>query len=417
MLKSLQIKNFQSHAESFLVFSPKVNVITGLSQSGKTAIIRALNWVTTNRPLGGNYFSNFAGKKGETKVLVSFEDLPDISLKKQVRINKKGEKEAGNTSYEMGEDSFQGMGRDVPDVVREAFNLSEINIQKQLDQPYLITSAPGEAGKVINKITKLEEVDEWVSKITTKINSANKESNILEGQLKDKKEQLEEYKDLPDMKAKVEVLGELYLDWEKENAACLQLEDITEKFMAIDNQIVETERILEVEKRVIGIEGLLLQCTQVAAEAIVLDSLVGISERVRNTQEFLESVLMVDSLMELSETYSDRKEQEKRLVEYTTKLSSNIIGIGGIENFLLAKDLILILDGSLIEVEDKYVQERHLASIVGAIEEACGMIAKREEVYLLLRRKYGQVLENLKLCPYCLGIIDKKTVKKIMEMM
>jgi len=52
MIKYLQIQNFQSHKDSLLEFDPGVNVIVGSSDSGKTAVIRALRWLVWNRPSG-----------------------------------------------------------------------------------------------------------------------------------------------------------------------------------------------------------------------------------------------------------------------------------------------------------------------------------------------------------------------------
>lgn len=44
-IKSLELENFQSHEHSLFEFSPGLNVLTGESRSGKTAIIRALGWI------------------------------------------------------------------------------------------------------------------------------------------------------------------------------------------------------------------------------------------------------------------------------------------------------------------------------------------------------------------------------------
>jgi len=45
MINSLTIQNFQSHKNTTLEFDNGINIIIGQSDSGKTAIIRALNWV------------------------------------------------------------------------------------------------------------------------------------------------------------------------------------------------------------------------------------------------------------------------------------------------------------------------------------------------------------------------------------
>ena len=62
MLTSLTIKNFQSHKDSTLQFSPNVNVILGHNDSGKSAIFRAIDFVVFNS-LSGDSFVRHGEKK------------------------------------------------------------------------------------------------------------------------------------------------------------------------------------------------------------------------------------------------------------------------------------------------------------------------------------------------------------------
>jgi DNA repair protein SbcC/Rad50 len=182
MLKSIELKNFRSHKHSLLEFCKGINVIIGKSLSGKTNIIRGLLVQRDNRPLGFKYHSRFAGDE-PTEIKTTFFDdgTPDIKFSKTERT----------AVYEVGDEKFKGIRANVPDRVVEALNLSEINIQEQLEKQFLICSSPGETAKAINRITHMEEIDTWTSKFTTRINSANgtinqltQQQETLEGQLK-----------------------------------------------------------------------------------------------------------------------------------------------------------------------------------------------------------------------------------------
>ena len=52
MIEYIQLRNFQSHKDSELEFSPGVNVIIGDSDQGKTAIMRAFYWLIFGKPSG-----------------------------------------------------------------------------------------------------------------------------------------------------------------------------------------------------------------------------------------------------------------------------------------------------------------------------------------------------------------------------
>ena len=70
MIQSLALKNFQSHKDTLIKFDPGVNVIVGSTDSGKSAIIRALRWLVWNRPIGDKMRSNWGG---ETEVIIDDE--------------------------------------------------------------------------------------------------------------------------------------------------------------------------------------------------------------------------------------------------------------------------------------------------------------------------------------------------------
>lgn len=58
----LLIENFQSHEQTEVFFTEGLNVFVGPSDSGKSAILRALRWVLYNEPKGTDFIR--AGKSG-----------------------------------------------------------------------------------------------------------------------------------------------------------------------------------------------------------------------------------------------------------------------------------------------------------------------------------------------------------------
>lgn len=55
----LQIINFQDHKNTIINFKPGMNLLVGSSDSGKSAILRALNFIFHNIPNKGKDFVRF----------------------------------------------------------------------------------------------------------------------------------------------------------------------------------------------------------------------------------------------------------------------------------------------------------------------------------------------------------------------
>ena len=83
MIKSIDIENFQSHKKTRIDFDPGVNVIIGRSDSGKTSILRALNWVINNKP-SGEAFIRHGNKEARASII-----LDDKHMITMIRKGKK----------------------------------------------------------------------------------------------------------------------------------------------------------------------------------------------------------------------------------------------------------------------------------------------------------------------------------------
>jgi exonuclease SbcC len=193
MVKKLIVKNFQSHEKTLLEFVKGVNVIVGRSQSGKTALVRALQWCLFNRPSGFRF--NREGCESPTTVTVEVDG-------KRIRHIK----EKRSNIYHINKKVFSKVGRDVPDLVKQTLNVSELNVQSQLDSHFLITSSPGIVAKTINRITKFDKIDAWTKKLTRKINSLSAERDMLDGEIKDIGEEIKRFKGLAGINTKIQSL-------------------------------------------------------------------------------------------------------------------------------------------------------------------------------------------------------------------
>ena len=216
MIKQLTIHNFQSHKNTIIPFNDGVNVIVGLSDSGKTAILRALNWVINNKPTGDDFRSDWGG---DTEV--------ELELSSGYRIVRKRTNSTNDLTVidpDGNSNNFAAFNRQIPDEVASILNFSEINISHQQESPFLVSSSPGEVAQILNKEAKLEMIDMATSNIRKKVLEVGRKLKNAE-ELKD---QLEE-----------KLLG--FADLEKKDLLVSKLE-----------QLQNTRSGLESRKNVVG---------------------------------------------------------------------------------------------------------------------------------------------------------------------
>lgn len=204
MIDSIYIKNFRTHQNTQLKLSQGINVIIGDPGSGKTNIIRAVLWALTNRPLGFRFHSDFE-KTDETAVRINFLEHEWIELTK----NKKG---GGQYTTSLDANPLKAIGSDVPNSVSNLCNMSELNIQRQLDRHFLITSSASEVAKTFNRITKLEKIDKTVSLLTTDINSRNKNLKILVNDKQELESKIADMGNIEEMENDANIILELQKD-------------------------------------------------------------------------------------------------------------------------------------------------------------------------------------------------------------
>lgn len=151
MIKQITIQNFQSHKDSTLNLSPGVNLIVGQSDSGKTAILRALKWLATNRPLGDSFVT--WDKKGPTEVEVILDNGG------KTKLYLKHMQGRYSFAHASDEQEWNAIGAVVPETVTQALNISELSWQSQMDAPFLLSSSPGEVARTLNEVADLDKID------------------------------------------------------------------------------------------------------------------------------------------------------------------------------------------------------------------------------------------------------------------
>jgi len=202
MIRSLHVQNFQSHKDSHLEFEPGVNVIIGPSDCGKTALFRALNWVVNNRPTGTAFRSRWGG---ETRVEVELDEGLHVIRTRGKSLNQYA-LIAPQEDGEPLEVTFKAVGTAVPNEIAVAFNLNDINVQSQLDAPFLLSDSPGEVGKRLQAVANLEAIGISFSKIAMMIRTETSRGKLLKENIQQLQTDLVQFEGLDAMSGELEVL-------------------------------------------------------------------------------------------------------------------------------------------------------------------------------------------------------------------
>ena len=235
MLEKIEIKNFQSHQATALSLSPNVNTLQGNSDCGKSAVIRALGWLVFN-PAGDYFISDWA-KRGKT-----------ISAPCEVTLSVDGHKvtrrrDKDFNGYILDGQVFEATRNSVPPQVLSVLGLGEVNVQRQLDPPFLLSMSAGDVSRYINSLVNLTRIDKWTTAVNGRTRSLQQQVESGKQQVERKQAEVDSYvyveklEDLSKQVTEIEnrvvslknegsALEDSVADWEKEHIVLSRLPDV-----------------------------------------------------------------------------------------------------------------------------------------------------------------------------------------------
>jgi len=185
MLKRLKLSNLQGHKDSDIVFSPRVNVLLGKSNAGKTTAFRALDWITNNSTSGAKLLSSFA-KRGDVcsvKLLLTDGQVERFYSK-------------STNGYKLNGTELKAIGKGVPDEVAEVLNFGELNVKSQHEGFFMLNDSGGKIAKQLNELVDLEIIDTTIANLNSKSRAINSKIKFKKEELEEKEKDLANYKEV-----------------------------------------------------------------------------------------------------------------------------------------------------------------------------------------------------------------------------
>lgn len=170
----LTLINFQKHEhETFDLSSPIVS-FSGKSNAGKSSVLRALRWLCLNQPRGDAWALRWGAK--EVKVILEVDGHTIARSSGQANL------------YNLDGRDFKAFGADVPEPIAKILNVDEINFSNQMDSPFWFSLTPGECAKELNRIVRLDKIDETLAGIASTLRRCRSENEVGEKRLAEARE-------------------------------------------------------------------------------------------------------------------------------------------------------------------------------------------------------------------------------------
>lgn len=329
MIKEIFIQNYQSHKKTTLEFCLGVNSIIGSSNSGKTAILRALLWAVYNRPSGLSFVSHWNQDKSSKPIKpTEVKVILDNGIISRIR-------EKDGNYYEVNSKKLEAVGLDVPDEVSKLFNLDSVNIQKQMDAPFLLSESAGEVARFFNATIRLDLIDRVLSKAESKRREANKEKVRLEQEANEIDAEIGTFtwiEEAERLTSKIEVKEKAI---EKKEDEVEALENYVDEYKEYQETIEECEAILaaspliekieilqeSLKKKVEQQSKLKLLVVEWKKQKSVIDNTIDfskVSNLVTEIDDFRKAIYeKVQSLEKLKGCVEEYKEKQNNIITYT----------------------------------------------------------------------------------------------------
>ncbi|MCX7711056.1 MAG: AAA family ATPase [Clostridia bacterium] len=474
-IRSVTIENFQSHLKTKLEFVEGLNVIVGPSDQGKSAVIRAIKWVLFNEPRGLEFIRHGAST---AKVALEFSNGYTI-----IRERSKSKNRYSIVDLEGNETHFEGFGNEVPEEVIKAHGIPKVvldsdihatlNIADQLEGPFLLSETGAVRAKAIGRLTGLHIIDYSIRDSLADLRRENQTRDRVNSEMDEIDENLGKYKNLDEIKERIDRFEELFETLEAKIQKRLQLEDrklildrldseqqalekmtaklkhLNESELLIKNAEIEINRlntlnrlnssikdlehgmkqvdkILKLSRGVEQAEGVLQNAVEVKDRMnrllIVQGSFKKLEKGIQNELNMIQQTEEVENLeglmRDLKEKLQLREDAMKLSVkakEWSKEYQAASKVMSGLQNVTeyetIFNEITVKTDTArkLISVQEKY------ALLQNQIMEGNKYMKQNTEEIKKMAEEYKNRLVALGRCPLCESSIDNMKVEEIMR--
>jgi len=367
-IKSVRIQNFQNHQDTFFELKPGLNIFTGSSDNGKSAISRSLHLAFLD------YFRKYDVREGQknAKVTITFNNGDWYSRTKgdtnEIEYQREGQQVVKHSRFSKNvpQDVTEFLGY-IPKTLSGALPLAN-----QEEKFFLITLSDEALPKEISRLLGIDDLEEAASLLGSEVNKISVDIKRVSGEIENLKEKLEPYEDLDEKIKNLNKFKTMIAEYEALEKEISEINDLCAEYQKIGKQYTDCKA--EKEK----------------SEALFqfLSDSIPVLEKQFN--EISDGLILNENILKTREQFKITKEKYNVFYE----IAEGVIGtlISGCVNEHTILDEIINLDDDFNEISSDIESKSKDIEAQNKIIADCDEQIKELEQYLR---------DNFEVCDVC----------------
>jgi exonuclease SbcC len=396
------LQGFQSHVASHFKLGPGLNVITGPTDSGKTALIRAIRWLAFEDQTKPNYVNQTVGS---IEVTVVMDDGAAVTKRR------KGTK----TSYEIilpGQPPTIFEKAEIPEEVTKILGLAaqkfgvletQLNFSYQLEEPFLISKPASNGAMILGKLAGTEVVDLAIKSVAKETYAHNQEKLQAAKAIEKLKGELAAYADLPDQIETLEAAEYLLGKIELAVARATKLKQLQTAFLDAStkqaNAAATVERLAIIPTLVVEVQKIEKDLQRRETLQVLTKRYGDLIAKMESVKQLLTKLAIVESLSKtladverlavrrsslfnLSTLYDKNLQEVNRTTAILAKMEGIAVAadiLAGVTGKQVRVDRLKSLQAAYSKASTEFDRLNKLTLYVALVEDAAGMIPALEK--------------------------------------
>lgn len=401
-IRKIILKNFQSHQDTEIELNDKLNIIVGPSDSGKTAIMRAMKWALYNEP-SGDYFI----KEGENEVSVSliFSDNTQLTRYRSKTKN------VYELLYNNGEElRLEGFGTGVPEEIIEAIGIYKINLDgketssisfgEQLEGPFLLSEKTSTRASAIGQLVGVDVIDEALREVLKDVRTLNVTKKNIKDEIYQLNEELKTFDYLDGLKATIKDLSDIRDSLSISQKKKDKLSKSNHTLIKLNDELYRLETIKSKLEKVDEIENIISSLENSNAMFWHLNNyyrkLNRIDNEIKNNESLLKQLEYIDSSINIEKKLLSLVKEYSRLLTINLKYAKIKEEIVTLKMDISIMDKYLIQEEKVVRIQDVVDKLKILINSNIRFQSAKSSIYKGNK-YLEKFKDFDNALEQSKL--------------------